>query len=145
MDLAMTMSRVRYYRAMFYSGTIFNFSVAISFVLAFENFYPLLGGGDIPQSPLFSLFLQITMGLVFLFGVIYGLIGYRPEAESSGILASLGIAGKLFFFFIMSGYAAAGLIPWGLAALTFVDLFYSLLFIEYMLYRSSVAKQERSR
>jgi hypothetical protein len=144
MNLAMTVSRVRYYRAMFYSGAIYNFSVAISLVLAFENFYPLLGGGDIPQSPLFSLFLQITMGLVFLFGVIYGLIGYRPEAESSGILASLGIAAKLLFFFIMSGYAAAELIPWGLAALTFVDLFYSLLFIEYMLYRSSVAKQERS-
>lgn len=136
-----TIPKNRYYRAVFYSATLFNMSVAISFVLAFEQFYPLMGGGAVPQAPLFNLFLQLTMGAIFLFGVMYYLIGRQPMAESSALLAIFGIVGKLFFFLLMSAYAVLGFIPWGLASLSFVDLFYALLFIEYMLCRSSVVRR----
>jgi hypothetical protein len=141
MNMKFTTPRLRYYRAMFYSATVFNLCVSVSFVLAFDRLYPLMGGGDLPEAPLFWLFFQLTAGAILLFGAMYYLVARRPDAEGSGILAGLGIVGKLTFFFVMSGYAMAELIPWGLAAVSFLDLFYSLLFIEYMLYRSAVVKR----
>ncbi|WP_145999245.1 hypothetical protein [Oceanicoccus sp. KOV_DT_Chl] len=134
----------QYYQYMFYSAALFNISVAVSLVVDFESLYFLMGGENISLDPIARLFMQLSMGAVFLFGVMYGLIGRQPTAVGNSALALLGIVGKVFFFLMMTVYGLREIIPWGFASLSFVDLIYSLLFFEYLLRYNGQLKHSES-
>ena len=136
----MNKQRQRYYRTMFYSGALFNWSVAILWLVAFQEMYTLMGGETIPQDPIFNLFLQLISILIFLFGGVYYSIGRSPDSVASRSLATIGMIGKLIFVILFFSYAIAGSIPWALAALVSVDLLYAVLFFEYVFHDKFIPK-----
>lgn len=132
----MNHNRHRYYRVMFYSGALFNCSAAILWLLGFEQMYVFMGGEDVPQAPLFTVFVQLTSMLIILFGGIYYSIGRNPDCVSGRALAIAGLVGKLIFVFVFVSYAIAGITPWMLAGLVTGDLLYAALFLEYINHQS---------
>jgi hypothetical protein len=128
----MNETEVRYYKKMFLSGAVFNWCAALLLFFAFEGMYIFMGGDAVPQAPLFNLFLQLVSSLVFLFGGIYYAISRTPDSLASRQLAIIGVVGKLLFLFFFTTYALSGDIPFALVALVSVDLFYAMLFIEFI-------------
>jgi hypothetical protein len=136
--------RIAYYHKMFNSAAAFNALVTAAFLLAFEPLYALAGGGVVPPIPLLEMFILIVGVAVGLFGVVYFQAGRRFEYEDSGFLISLGVVGKLAFFVLVLSYTLRGAIPWGMMGVALVDLLYSALFIESLMYKSKQSQQPQS-
>lgn len=140
----METSRLRYYKKMYFSAVLFNALVAATFLLAFEPLYTLIGGGHVPQIPLLQLFILLMGIAIGLFGVVYYLAGRRFEYRDSSPLIATGVAGKLIFFFVVLCYTLRQDIPWGMMGIAIVDLLYSALFIESLIYKAKYHHQPES-
>jgi hypothetical protein len=137
----MERTRIGYYRAVFYSGAVFNVIAATVFAFAFGTFYELLGGETVPDIPLLHLFTDLTALAILLFSPVYFFAGYWLEKEESNLLIALGAVGKILFFSVVFSYAVAGLTFWSLVWVGVIDLVYAALFIECLLYKSSYRKR----
>ena len=136
----MDTTRIRYYHAVFYTGAIFNVLAAATFAFAFDLFYEFLGGEPVPDIPLLHLFTDLMGLAILLFSPVYFFAGRWVEKQESNLLITLGAVGKILFFAVVFGYAAAGLTGWSLVAVGVVDLVYAALFIECLLYKSARKK-----
>lgn len=135
----MSKQRVSYYQCMFYSAALFNWSAATSFIIGFQDIYTFMGGGSVPQEPIFNLLLQLLSSIVALFGAVYFFIGRNPNTPSARGLIVTAMVGKLLFVCFFTGYAITGLTPWGFVGLVFVDFVYAVLFFEFLRFQSSTA------
>ena len=109
-------------RALFYSAALFNWGAVLIFML----FARPLG----LEPPLQSLFGQITLGAIFVFGCGYGLVGMAPRAYR-GIVA-LGVLGKLAVVAIVWANWVSGSTTPQMALLVSGDVIYSLLFLRFL-------------
>ncbi len=130
----------RYYQLMFVSAAFYNWSATLIWLLSFEQMYAFMGGGDVPQAPIFNLFMQLVALLLSLFGGIYFCIGRDPDSAIGRPFAIIGIIAKVIFVCLFTCYAISGSVPWAMAALVFVDLLWAALFLEYIFYQSAAAE-----
>ncbi|WNC67097.1 hypothetical protein RI845_11235 [Thalassotalea nanhaiensis] len=130
----MSSHRLNYYRNMFLSAAIFNFFAGSTLLFMFSEFYVFIGGENIQPSALFDAFRILVALLVLLFGFVYLYISQNIQTEYSRALSTVSLIGKLVFFGVFSTFAFADQLPMGLAGLVFLDLVYSLLFLEYVRY-----------
>lgn len=113
---------LRQCKALFYSAAIFNWGA----VLILASLAQPLG---LPP-PLRSLFGQITLAAIFVFGLGYWMVGREPRANR-GIVV-LGAFAKLAVVAIVMSHWLAGLATPQLAALVSGDVVYSLLFVAFL-------------
>lgn len=109
-------------KALFYSAALFNWGAVL--ILA------LLAHALGLEPPLQSLFGQITLGAIFVFGCGYWLVGMAPTAYR-GIVA-LGVLGKLAVVAIVWANWLAGSTTPQMALLVSGDVIYSLLFLRFL-------------
>jgi hypothetical protein len=131
-DGTMREAKASYYRAMFYSAAVFNVCAGFAMLAAFDEMYQFTGGAPVPQAPVFNLLLHLVSALVLLFAGVYYWLGRDPAWSAGRPVALISLLGKLLFFGVFTAYAMAGLAPWPLVALFFVDFIYALLFLEYV-------------
>ncbi len=125
----------RYYKIMFTSAAIFNWCAATLWLIDFEGMFQFMGGGDVPQSPVFNLILQCLSMIIIVFGGVYYSIGQNPRSPTSQAFAIVGSIGKFFLALIFYYYAIQGDIPLALAGVVTGDFIYTILFIEYLVYQ----------
>jgi len=130
-----------YYRAMFYSAACFNWFAGVMWFIDFESMYHYMGGGVVPQAPLFDLILQTLSLIIILFGGVYFSIARDLGSQVSRAFAVVGTIGKIIFAVMFYVYAAQGAIPLALAGLITGDLIYTFLFLEYILFQKNINKQ----
>lgn len=128
-----------YYRAMFYSAACFNWFAGVLWFINFEGMYHYMGGGVVPQAPLFDLILQTLSMIIILFGGVYFSIARNLGSQASRAFAVVGTVGKFFLAMLFYVYAARGDIPPALAGLVTGDLIYTFLFMEYLLYQRNMS------
>lgn len=138
----MALPRMAYYRTLFYSAVVFNLCVASIFVFGFGWLHAAVGGGELPDVPLLQMFIVLSGGSIFLFGIIYLFAGLRLESAESNLLIALGAIGKLTFFIILLAYALNDVSPWGLVGLAAVDLLYALLFTECLWFKTTQRRKQ---
>lgn len=109
-------------KALFYSAALFNWSAVVILVLLAHP----LG----LEPPLQSLFGQITLGAIVVFGCGYWMVGWSPSAYR-GVVA-LGILGKLAIVAIVWAGWLSGTVTPQMAALVSGDVIYSLLFVRFL-------------
>lgn len=131
----MQKSRLNFYRNMFLSGATFNFLAGFMLIFLFIEFYTFIGGENFLQTPLFNAFRYLVGFLVVLFGFVYFHISQNIRSESSRLLATVSLLGKVIFFLVFTTYVIADKLPFGMAGLVFIDLVYALLFLEYVRYK----------
>ena len=102
---------------LFYSAALFNWSVALTFLIAYQPVFNLIELTPVPKSPIY---LHLFACLVAIFGIAYYWAG--KDLNKNINLVKLGIIGKLTVFVLP-------LASWQLPALASVDLAYSILFI----------------
>ena len=112
---------------MFRLAAFFNFAVAILLGLFQENILPWLG-----MEPLVNeVFLHLFLGLVFIFGIGYYCISL--DAEKNRSIIWLGFWAKSLVVLLLLIHALQGNIPWRLASLGLVDLWYAVQFMRFLL------------
>lgn len=107
-----------------FSAALFNWSVAIVFLLAYQPVFRLIGLNPVPHNPIY---LHLFACLVALFGLAY--YWASQDLEKNRNLVLLGVIGKLSVFALPLMYCLFGAISWQLPALASVDLVYAILFI----------------
>jgi len=128
------MSRLTYYKWMFYVAAIFNWLAAATVIAK------IVVPGLIPLDTPFNSFGGQTFALfAALFGYGYFLVARDPP-RNEGIV-ELGIIGKLLTFGLFLVHAIAGTIPYALVIPTIGDAIFALLFLEFLLVgRAHLAK-----
>ena len=121
------MKKEGYYKNLFLIGAIFNWVVALLFLIADKNVRQLVGIAPSQD--------QLSWTLLLIFVFIFG-VGYywvSVDIHQNRNIAKLGIMGKLSVVILYSIYYFRGNIP--LIVLLFVlpDLIFALLFIEFIL------------
>ena len=115
------------HQSMFRLAAFFNFAVAILLGLFQENILPWLG-----MEPLVNeVFLHLFLGLVFIFGIGYYCISL--DAEKNRSIIWLGFWAKSLVVLLLLIHALQGNIPWRLASLGLVDLWYAVQFMRFLL------------
>lgn len=112
------------YRTLFLSAAIFNCSVAVIFLFAYQPIFNLIGLNPIPQNPIY---LHLFACLVALFGIAYYWVA--QDFTNNRNLVVLGVIGKLAVFTVPLGYCLLGYVSWQLPALASADLLFAALFI----------------
>ena len=111
-------------RLLFFTAALFNWLIALAFLLAYQRVFVLLGLSPIPEHPVY---LHLFAALVAVFGLGYYLASVNFTANRN--LVVLGIVGKFFVFLIALFYFINQAISWQLTLLALVDLLYCGLFI----------------
>lgn len=111
------------HRKLFFSAALFNWSVAITFLFAYQPVFDLIGLSPVPQNPIY---LHLFACLVAIFGLAYYWAG--KDLKKNRNLVRLGIIGKLTVFALPLAYCLAGYISWQLPALASADLVFAVLF-----------------
>lgn len=111
------------HRYLFFSAALFNWSVAITFLFAYQPMFELIGISPVPQNPIY---LHLFACLVAIFGLAYYWAG--KDLKKNRNLVRLGIIGKLIVFALPLAYWLAGHISWQLPALASADLIFAILF-----------------
>lgn len=117
---------------LFYSAALFNWAVALTFLIFYQPVFNLIGLTPVPKSPIY---LHLFASLVAIFGIAYYWAG--KDLNKNINLVKLGIIGKLTVFFLSLTYYLIGLVSWQLPALASVDLLYSILFINALRHNNS--------
>lgn len=116
-----------YTRTLFFSAACFNVLAGLPFLVAMRPMAELMGLQITPTS---TLFIQITMGLVVIFGWAYWMIGRDPVRYRPYIV--LGVILKILVVSVIYSHWLAGNIPWPLPVLASGDIVYALLFWRYL-------------
>ncbi|MBU2964653.1 hypothetical protein Q4508_17765 [Amphritea sp. 2_MG-2023] len=120
------------HRSFFFTAALFNWTVAIIFLFAYQPVFNLIGLSPVPQNPIY---LHLFACLVALFGLGYYWVSL--DFDKNRNIVYLGIVGKLAVFALPVGYYFAGSISWQLPALTCVDLVFAMLFLNTLRQSSS--------
>jgi hypothetical protein len=115
-------------RALFVSAAGFNLLAGLPFLVAMD---PVAATMGLQLNVAATLFAQITMGLVVVFGWVYWMISRDPVRYRPWIL--LGIILKIVVVVVIYGHWLLGNIPWPLPALASGDVLYAALFLRYYL------------
>ncbi|MCO4756935.1 MAG: hypothetical protein KC477_02890 [Oceanospirillaceae bacterium] len=115
-----------------FSAALFNWSVAIVFLLAYQPVFHTIGLSPVPHNPIY---LHLFACLVALFGVAY--YWASQDLMNNRNLVLLGVIGKLSVFILPLMYYLLGYISWQLPALASVDLIYAILFINVLRHTAS--------
>lgn len=121
-----------YIHKLFFSAACFNVIVALPSLL-FVGLASQILSLDLDSSAA-TLFYQITMLIVALFGWVYFKIAGDPVQYRPFIL--LGILAKSIFVVVIMWHWITGSISWPLAALVSVDLVYAVSF--FLVYRRTM-------
>jgi len=115
-----------YTRTLFFSAACFNVFAGLPLLVAMRPMAEVMG---LQITPTATLFIQITMGLVVIFGWAYWMIGLDPLRYRPYIL--LGVTLKTLVVSVIYGHWLVGNIPWPLPVLASGDIVYVLLFWRY--------------
>ncbi|MGR4867952.1 hypothetical protein ACIPRI_03665 [Variovorax sp. LARHSF232] len=109
-------------KPLFYSAAFFNWGAVLILALLA---HPL--GLQPPQDSLFG---QITLAAIFIFGCGYWMVGQSPKANRG--IAALGAFAKLAMVAVVFGHWLAGSATTQMAALVSGDIVYAVLFIWFL-------------
>lgn len=131
------MPREKYYKNLFRVGALWNWGATGLFFFAHAHIFPFIGMIP-PSSPVF---LKLFLALAFVFGIGY----FWVSRDLTGNLAvvRMGIIGKGAVFFLMTHYWLIGDISFLLVITGVVDLFFAVLFTEFLLTLKKVPVEER--
>ena len=118
------------HRGLFVSAAWFNWLAGVPLLVATRPVAALMG---LQLNATAALFIQITAGVVVVFGAVYWLIARDPVRYR--VYIPLGIVLKAYFVVVVHGWWLSGGIPWPLAALASGDIVFGVLFWRY--YRRS--------
>ena len=119
--------KTTYTKGLFKTAACFNVLAGLPLLLAMEPVARLMGREITPTS---TLFIQITMSIVVVFGWAYWMISVDPVRYRPFI--GLGIALKAMVVALISSHWLAGHIPWPLPALASGDIVFAVLFWRYL-------------
>jgi hypothetical protein len=108
-------------RALFTVAAIFNVTVGVAMLLAYDALAPWLG---LPPEP--TVWVHLVALIVLVFGYAYWRVSMDPRRFRDYIV--LGIVGKLAFVAVIYGHFLAGDATAMLAALVTADLVFAVLF-----------------
>lgn len=108
-------------RALFTVAAIFNVTVGVAMLLAYDTLAPWLG---LPPQP--TVWVHLVALIVLVFGYAYWRVAMDPRRFRDYIV--LGIVGKLAFVAVIYGHFLAGDATAMLAALVTADLVFAGLF-----------------
>ncbi|PXX54690.1 hypothetical protein SAMN05660489_05727 [Pseudomonas sp. LAMO17WK12:I10] len=114
-------------RGLFKTAACFNVLAGLPMLLATTPVAALLGLEITPTS---TLFIQITMAVVVMFGWAYWMVSVDPVRYRPFI--GLGLTLKVVVVALIGGYWLAGNIPWPLPALALGDIVLAVLFWRYL-------------
>lgn len=130
-SVVFVMERSKYHRTMFFIAAIWNWALAISFLIlpridmAYFSF-----AGDVPAPPTL-LWFDSFMGLVFVFGIGFYLVS-RDVAKNHGLIAMASFE-KVWVFVTGFYYFLIAQASLALVLFVSVDLLFGILFIEDLL------------
>ena len=130
----MAQDKAHYYRVLFIVAAAFNAGAGLMFMFAFEPLYLWMGGGALPQDPIFKLFFYFVCALIVIFAAVYFAISRMVTSPTGSALAMIGVAGKAALVVLSYYYFATGGIPELLALIITGDFIFAVLFLEYVLY-----------
>lgn len=116
----------RHARWLFLSAAWFNLLVGLPVLVAMDPVARLIG---LELTPTATLFIQITMGVVVVFGLAYWMVARDPLRYRPYI--PLGMSLKLLVVLLIQGHWLAGNIAWPLPVLACGDILFALLFWRY--------------
>lgn len=121
------MTKNTYYKRLFFVGAVWNWIVAPILFFAYK---PIIHHLD--MTPLqYGLPLQLTMALVFVYGIAYYYVYKDPVRNRD--CAKLGIYSKTLVFILVAYYWAIGEIAFALVIPGIVDLIFAGLFLDFLL------------
>ena len=113
-------------RWLFISAACFNLLAGLPLLVAMR---PVAGLMGLEITPTSTLFIQITMGVVLVFGLAYWMIARDPVRYRPYIPLAIGL--KVLVVVVIHGHWLAGNLAWPLALLASGDIVYALLFWRY--------------
>ncbi|TFG04776.1 hypothetical protein EU538_11985 [Candidatus Thorarchaeota archaeon] len=123
------MDKEIYYKWLFKVGGVFNWLMAVSFLvgsLAVADIFALFGTTDPPT----LFFLHALLGLIFVYGIGYYMVG-QDITKNRGIVW-LGVLSKLSFFSFCVTYFLLGDLSFIIVVFGSFDFFFACLFLEYI-------------
>lgn len=124
-------SRQAAHRGLFVTAAWFNWLAGLPLLVATGPVAPLMG---LQLNAAATMFIQLTAGIVVVFGGVYWLIARDPVRYR--VYIPLGILLKAYFVVVIYGWWLSGSLAWPLAALVSGDVVFAVLFWRY--YRRSV-------
>jgi len=121
------MPKESYYRKMFFIGAIWNWVATVSFAFGYPVLFPWFG----MKLPLYPVFLQLFLGLAFIFGIGYYWVS--RNIYNNHAIVKLGIIGKIFVFLMLLVYLIEGSVTFFPFTAGVVDLIFAILFIEFLI------------
>ncbi len=109
-------------RLMFRTAALFNWGAVLLFL-------PALGIArrlGIEPAPTGTIFEEIALGAIFVFGIGYWMVGKAPDRHRG--IVQIGLAGKLLVVTIVGAHYLTGSASLALAAIASGDLIFSALF-----------------
>lgn len=119
--------QTKYTNGLFKSAACFNVLAGLPMLIAMRPVADLMGLEITPTS---ALFIQITMGLVVMFGGAYWMVSRDPVRFRPYIV--LGLLLKIMVGILVFGHWLAGSIPLQLPVLASGDIVFALLFWRYL-------------
>ncbi|TFG09713.1 hypothetical protein EU538_04145 [Candidatus Thorarchaeota archaeon] len=123
------MNKESYYEWLFKVGAVFNWIMAVSFLVgsvAVADIFALFGTTDPPT----LFFLHALLGLIFVYGIGYYMVG-QDITKNRGIVW-LGVLSKLTFFAFCVIYFLLGDLSLIIVVFGSFDFFFACLFLEYI-------------
>ncbi|TFG11660.1 hypothetical protein EU537_11790 [Candidatus Thorarchaeota archaeon] len=124
------MHKENYYKWLFIVGAVFNWIMAVSFLVgsvAVPDIFALFGTATPPT----LFFLHALLGLIFVYGIGYFILGLDIH-KNRGIVW-LGVLSKLSFFGFCVIYFLLGDLTFTIVAFGLFDFFFACLFLEYII------------
>jgi len=124
------MNKASYYKWLFTIGAVFNWIMAVSFLVgsvAIPDIFGLFG----TSSPPTLFFLHALLGLIFVYGIGYFIVG-QDINKNRGIVW-LGVLSKLSFFMFCVIYFLLGDLQFTIVVFGSFDFFFACLFLEYII------------
>ena len=121
------MNKENYYKWLFIVGAVFNWIMALSFLVgsvAVPDIFTLFGTATPPT----LFFLHALLGLIFVYGIGYFIVGLDIH-KNRGIVW-LGVLSKLSFFSFCVIYYLLGDLSFMIVAFGSFDFFFACLFLE---------------
>ena len=130
------MQKEKYYKWLFIVGGIFNWIMAISFLIAsvaIPEIFTLFGTTEPPT----LFFLHAMLALIFVYGIGYAIVGLDIDKNLGCVW--MGILSKLSFFTFCVIYFLIGDLDLMIVIFGSFDFVFACLFIEYIVnYKKSI-------
>jgi hypothetical protein len=124
------MSKEIYYKWLFIIGALFNWIMAVSFLVgsvAIPEIFSLFGTANPPT----LFFLHALLGLIFVYGIGYFIVG--QDIHNNRGIVWLGVLSKLTFFGFCVIYFLLGDLSFIIVAFGSFDFVFACLFLEYII------------